>query len=181
MSTKSAGILMYRIDIDTLKVFLVHPGGPYWAKKDLNSWSVPKGLYEEDEAPLDAAKREFYEETGFRCEGDFRPLQEIKQPSGKKILAWAVEGDCDANNIISNTFTLEWPPKSGKHVEFPEVDKAEWFTIEKAANKIIKGQLGFLKELCSILGYEFQVADVETEKLKNTTKSSKNSKQGSLF
>ncbi|MBW2065173.1 MAG: NUDIX domain-containing protein [Deltaproteobacteria bacterium] len=154
MAKRSAGILMYRFSENGLEVFLVHPGGPLWAKKDLGAWSIPKGEYAEGEDPLDAARREFNEETGFHAEGDFIPLTPIKQKGGKIISAWAVEGECDANKIRSNTFRMEWPPRSGKYREFPEVDRAEWFPIESAREKISTGQKGFLEELCKILGYE---------------------------
>jgi predicted NUDIX family NTP pyrophosphohydrolase len=154
MAKKSAGILMFRRRHGIPEVFLVHPGGPFWAKKDLGAWSVPKGEYADEETPLEAAGREFREETGCALSGEFIPLTPRKQPSGKTVTAWAVEGDCDATAIRSNTFTLEWPPKSGKHREFPEVDRAGWFSIAEAKKKILKGQAGFLQELTKILGYE---------------------------
>jgi len=147
MANNSAGLLMYRHREGILKVFLVHPGGPYWAKKDLGSWSIPKGEFTPDEDPLEAARREFEEETGFPVAGHFSPLTPIRQPSGKIVHAWAFEGDCDPSAIKSNTFSMEWPPRSGKYQEFPEVDRAEWFTIETAKDKILKGQVGFLDEL----------------------------------
>lgn len=143
----SAGILLYRRRGDALEVFLVHPGGPFWAKKDLGAWSVPKGELAEGEDPLAAAKREFTEETGFPIAGDFRPLQPLRQPSGKTVVAWAVEGDCDPAELRSNTFELEWPPKSGKRQAFPEVDRAAWFPLEEARNRILAGQAPFLDEL----------------------------------
>ena len=149
MSSKktSAGILLYRIVENNLEVFLVHPGGPFWAKKDEGAWSIPKGLFEEGEDPLEAAKREFKEETGFSILGEFMALTPLKQPSGKVVYAWAVEGDIDAASIKSNTFMMEWPPKSGKEQEFPEVDKGGWFDILQAKEKLLKGQHGFLDEL----------------------------------
>lgn len=148
MSKKpSAGILLHRFRGSTLEVFLVHPGGPFWAKKDAGAWSIPKGEFEEQEDPLEAAKREFKEETGFSVQGDFAALTPLKQRSGKLVYAWAVSGDCRAESIHSNTFLLEWPPHSGKRQEFPEVDRAEWFTLESAKEKILKGQAGFLEEL----------------------------------
>jgi len=143
----SAGILLYRIVENNLEVFLVHPGGPFWAKKDEGAWSIPKGLFEEGEDPLEAAKREFKEETGFSILGEFMALTPLKQPSGKVVYAWAVEGDIDAASIKSNTFMMEWPPKSGKEQEFPEVDKGGWFDILQAKEKLLKGQHGFLDEL----------------------------------
>ncbi len=144
---ESAGILMYRLRNGTVEVFLVHPGGPYWAKKDLGAWSIPKGQFSEGEERLSAAKREFQEETGFLPEGDFVALTPVKQPGGKIVYAWAVKGDCDAKKIVSNTFSIEWPPRSGKRQEFPEVDRAEWFAIEVGREKILKGQATFLEEL----------------------------------
>jgi predicted NUDIX family NTP pyrophosphohydrolase len=154
MAKKSAGLLMYRFRENQLEVFLVHPGGPFWAKKDLGSWSIPKGEYAPDEeVPLEVAKREFSEETGYAADGDFRPLTPVKQPGQKIVTAWAFEGDCDASKIKSNTFKMQWPPKSGKEMEFPEVDRADWFTINTAKQKLLKGQIGFLDELCHILNY----------------------------
>ena len=144
---ESAGILMYRLGNSTIEVFLVHPGGPFWAKKDLGAWSIPKGEFEEGEDRFSAAKREFQEETGCLPEGNFIALTPRKQPGGKVVLAWAVRSDCDAKAIVSNTFSMEWPPRSGKRQEFPEVDRAEWFTMEVAKEKILKGQVGFLEEL----------------------------------
>jgi len=154
MSVKSAGLIMYRFRDAQLEVFLVHPGGPFWAKKDDGAWSIPKGEYSEDEEPFSVAKREFTEETGHEAAGEFIPLKPIKQPSGKIVSAWAVEGDCDAARIKSNSFTMEWPPRSGKQAEFPEVDRADWFAIKMAKQKILKGQRGFLEELCKILKYD---------------------------
>jgi predicted NUDIX family NTP pyrophosphohydrolase len=144
---ESAGILMYRLRNSTLEVFLVHPGGPYWAKKDLGAWSIPKGEISEGEDLLSAAKREFQEETGFLPEENFVALKPIKQPGGKLVHAWAVKDDCDAKTMVSNTFSMEWPPRSGKYQEFPEVDRAEWFTMDLAKEKILKGQVGLLEEL----------------------------------
>lgn len=151
MAKKSAGILMYRRREGGLEVFLVHPGGPLYAKKDLGSWSIPKGEFEEGEEPLDAAKREFEEETGLRPSGAFVPLKPLKQRSGKTIWAWAVEGDCDPQALRSNTFPLEWPPHSGKIEEFPEVDRGAWFGLEEAREKMAPGQVPFLEELIEIL------------------------------
>ena len=154
MAKKSAGLLMYRFRENELEVFLVHPGGPFWAKKDLGAWSIPKGEYAPDvEIPFEVAKREFREETGYEADGDFTPLTALKQPGQKIITAWAFEGDCDASKVKSNTFKMQWPPKSAKEVEFPEVDRAEWFTIHMAKQKLLKGQIGFLEELCQILNY----------------------------
>jgi predicted NUDIX family NTP pyrophosphohydrolase len=151
MPKKSAGLLMYRRRRGVLEVFLVHPGGPFWQKKDAGSWSIPKGEYMPGEDPLEVAKREFHEETSFKASGQFIPLTPQKQPSGKIITAWTFEGDCDASAIKSNTFLMEWPPRSGRQLEFPEVDRAGWFSISVAKEKIIKGQSGFLDELAQIL------------------------------
>jgi predicted NUDIX family NTP pyrophosphohydrolase len=149
---KSAGILMYRIAENGLDVFLVHPGGPYWEKKDAGAWSIPKGEFETGEDPLAAARREFKEETGFAVAGDFVELTPLRQPSGKIIYAWAVEGNIDAASIKSNMFPMEWPPRSGKEQEFPEVDRGGWFDMSQAREKILKGQAGFLDELQEKLG-----------------------------
>ena len=143
----SAGILLYRHRNDALEVFLVHPGGPFWAKKDLGAWSLPKGEVEEGEEPRDAAMREFREETGFTIDGELRPLTPLRQPSGKTIHAWAVEGDCDPAELRSSMFSMEWPPRSGKQPEFPEVDRGAWFSVEEARRRIIAGQAPFLDEL----------------------------------
>jgi predicted NUDIX family NTP pyrophosphohydrolase len=142
---------MYRRRPSGLEVFLVHPGGPFWAKKDLGAWSIPKGLYPESEDPLDAARREFTEETGFTASGDFVALGELKQPGGKLVSAWAVEGDCEPAELRSNSFSLEWPPRSGRHQEIPEVDRAAWFPIDQARQKILSGQCPFLDRLIASL------------------------------
>jgi len=147
----SAGILMYRLKDGRLQVLLVHPGGPFWAKKDVGAWSIPKGIIDEGEDGLDAAKREFEEETGFRVSGRFIPLASQRIKSGKVIMAWAVEGDMDTSNIKSNTFQVEWPPRSGRQQQFPEIDRAEWFDIEEAKKRINQGQKGFLDELEKIV------------------------------
>ena len=146
MPRKSAGLLMYRYREGIVEVLLVHPGGPYWAKKDVGAWSIPKGEYSADEDPLEAAKREFKEETGFTAEGDFKPLKPVVQPSGKEVTTWAFEGNCDPAQCKSNTFSMEWPPHSGKQKEFPEVDRAGWFTLEEAKKKILKGQVPILEQ-----------------------------------
>ena len=148
----SAGILMYRWQEDVLEVFLVHPGGPYWAKKDPGAWSIPKGEFDiEVEDPLEAAKRELAEETGCAVEGAFISLDTLKQSGFKMVHAWAIEGDCDAAKITSNTFSMEWPPHSGIQQEFPEVDRAGWFDLETARLKILKGQAGFIDRLSAKL------------------------------
>lgn len=154
MKKQSAGILMYRFRERRLELFLVHPGGPFWAKKDLGSWSIPKGEYGDHEDPFEVAQREFAEETGCRVEGRFRELNLIRQPGGKQVRAWVVEGDCDAASITSNTFSIEWPPRSGRQAEFPEVDRAGWFGVEEAKEKILKGQVGLIEQLCQLLGWE---------------------------
>ena len=150
----SAGILLYRALDDGLEVFLVHPGGPYWEKKDEGSWSVPKGEFEAGEDPLEAAKREFREETGSDITGEFIELIPLKQPSGKIVYVWAVEGNIDATSMKSNMFTMEWPPRSGKEQAFPEVDKGGWFTILQAREKLLVGQRGFLEQLQKYLGMD---------------------------
>jgi predicted NUDIX family NTP pyrophosphohydrolase len=147
MGQHSAGILLYRYRDEELQVLLVHPGGPFWVKKDLGAWSIPKGLLEGDEAPLAAAKREFQEETGFAVDGRFLELGELRQTSGKIIHAWALQGDVDEDRISGNTFTLEWPPHSGKTQSFPEVDSGEWYDLATARKKIHKGQAPFLDRL----------------------------------
>lgn len=144
---KSAGILLYRKSGQGLQVFLVHPGGPYWENKDDGAWSIPKGEFHEGEEPLDAARREFHEETGSEVSGQFIELTPLTQPSGKVVYAWAVEGDIDPASITSNSFSMQWPPKSGKWIKCPEVDKGGWFTIEQARKKLLRGQRGFLDEL----------------------------------
>ncbi len=150
----SAGLLLYRKSKSKTEVFLVHPGGPYWKSKDEGVWSIPKGEFNEDENPLDAAKREFFEETGTIISGEFFELQPVKLKSGKKVFAWIIEKNIEAENIVSNNFEMEWPPRSGKFQSFPEVDKGEWMTIEKAKKKINVGQESFLEQLQLILERE---------------------------
>ncbi len=149
MPKRSAGLLMYRRKYGGLEVFLVHPGGPFWAKKDLGAWTIPKGEIGPDEESLAAARREFEEETGFPVPDDakFFPLKPLKQPSGKVIEAWAFEGDCDPERLRSNLFQMEWPPRSGRKIEVPEADRGAWFSVDDALEKIIKGQRGFIEEL----------------------------------
>jgi predicted NUDIX family NTP pyrophosphohydrolase len=146
----SAGILMFRKEGSTLQLFLVHPGGPFWRNKDAGAWSIPKGEYEEGEDPHEAAKREFREETGIEADGKFLPLGEIKQPSGKLITAWALEGDCSPSAVRSNLFSMEWPPKSGRQQEFPEIDRADWFSVSEAKKRIVKGQIGFIDRIVAL-------------------------------
>ena len=140
MPQLSAGILMHRGRPGSREVFLVHPGGPYWKNKDDGAWSIPKGRCDAGEEPLAAAKREFEEETGITVDGSFVALGQFKQPSGKLITAFALEGDCDATCIRSNDFSMEWPPRSGRMQAFPEVDRAAWFSLEEARVKMAKGQ-----------------------------------------
>ena len=148
MSKRSAGLLMFRLrDEGEPEVLLVHPGGPYWRTKDKGAWSIPKGELAAGEEPLQTAKREFYEETGCRLTGAFLPLTSLRQPGGKLVYAWAVEGDCDVTSLKSNSFTLEWPSGSGKTAEFPEIDRGAWFTFPAAREKILPGQRAFLEEL----------------------------------
>ncbi len=143
---KSAGILVYRKLNSSIEVFLVHPGGPYWKNKEKHAWSVPKGEPHQDENLLKAAIREFREETGFSVEGEFIELNPVRQPGGKLVYVWAVEAEFNAEAIESNTFLLEWPPRSGKKIEIPEIDKAAWFLLETAFQKIHKGQVPVLKQ-----------------------------------
>lgn len=148
---KSAGLLVYRKKNSLPEFFLVHPGGPFWKNKDIGAWSVPKGEFEDDEQPLKAAIREFEEETGVLMEGNFIELKPVIQKSGKVVYAWGVEGDVDAFVIRSNTFQFEWPPKTGKYIEIPEVDKGGWFSFEEAKEKLISGQVAILEELGEIV------------------------------
>jgi predicted NUDIX family NTP pyrophosphohydrolase len=151
MAKKSAGVLLFRFRGSAAEVFLVHPGGPLWARKDDGAWSIPKGEFADEEDPLAAARREFEEETGVRLSGEMIPLSPLRQPGGKVVHAWAVEGDLDPAGLRSNTFLLEWPPRSGRRAEFPEVDRGGWFSIEAAARKILIGQAGFLGQLRELL------------------------------
>jgi predicted NUDIX family NTP pyrophosphohydrolase len=148
---KSAGILLYRKQTDHLEVFLVHPGGPFWKGKEKGAWSIPKGEFPEEEHPLAAAKREFEEETGKKILGNFIELSPVKQKAGKLVLAWAVEGEIDADKIVSNSFRVEWPYKSGKWQSYPEVDKAGWFGIDEAKEKINPAQAELIDDLVSKL------------------------------
>jgi predicted NUDIX family NTP pyrophosphohydrolase len=148
---RSAGILPYKISDGTVYVLLVHPGGPFWAKKDLGSWSMPKGEYLDDEEPLIAAKREFQEELGLPVpEGELIELGMVKVP-GKEIYSWYIKADFSPSHVTSNLFEMEWPPRSGKKQTFPEVDRAEWFTLSKATQKIVKGQIPILERLAEKL------------------------------
>jgi predicted NUDIX family NTP pyrophosphohydrolase len=147
MAKQSAGLLLYRQRNGTLEVFLVHPGGPFWAKKDEGAWTIPKGEIEPGEEALAAAIREFAEETGTAVSGDFQPLPPCRQAGGKLILAWAVPGDLDAAAIRSNNFEIEWPPHSGQRRAFPEIDRAQWFTVAAARHRINKAQVPLLDAL----------------------------------
>jgi predicted NUDIX family NTP pyrophosphohydrolase len=151
MAKESAGLLVYRRRASGLEVFLVHPGGPFWRNKDDGAWSIPKGELTAGEEPLAAAQREFQEETGFPIARPFTPLHSIKQRGGKIVHAWLVEADFDASQVKSNTFIIEWPPRSGKQQEFPEVDRAEWFDLETATRKINEGQRGLLQQIAAII------------------------------
>ena len=153
MAKKSAGLLLYRHAGDELEVFLVHPGGPFWAKKDDGAWSIPKGEIGDEEDPLAAARRELTEETGFEVpHGDEIALDPQRQPGGKIVHAWALKADVDPAALVSNTFSIEWPPKSGRNREFPEVDRAAWFTLDEARRKILKGQAPFLSQIEERIG-----------------------------
>lgn len=150
MPKLSAGLLMYRHARKTLEVFLVHPGGPLWAKKDKGAWTIPKGEYEPEENPLSAALREFEEETGFCASGEFLDLGSVRQKSGKVVNAWAFEGDCDPANLTSNTCEIEWPPRSGRRLEIPEVDRGRWFSIDEAHEYLREEQRNLLRRLSEI-------------------------------
>ena len=148
MPKLSAGILVYRVKNKKIEVFLCHPGGPFYQNKDNAVWTIPKGEFDENEEPFTAAKREFKEETGQEISGDFISMKTIKYKDGRKVVyTWAVEGEVDTTNIKSNTFPLEWPPKSGKYIEVPEVDKGDWFTIEMAKQKILPSLSPLLEDL----------------------------------
>lgn len=167
MPKQAAGILLYRRPStrlraspsttlraggrEGLEVLLAHPGGPLWARKDAGAWTLPKGQFTDGEAPLDAARREFEEEMGSKPVGEFQPLGTLKQPSGKIIHAWAAESEFDVTTVNSNLFSMEWPPKSGRMGEFPEIDRAAWFSIDEARRKILKGQAPFLDRLLALL------------------------------
>lgn len=163
MPKLSAGIVLYRQSDGKLEVLLVHPGGPFWAKKDVGSWSIPKGEYMEDEEAFAAAQREFREETGFDLpEGDTVELGEVKY--GNKLLtAWAAKGSFDARRVRSNTFTMEWPPKTGKTQEFPEVDRAGWFSLAQAKQKLVKGQVDLIDRLAEKLNVSVDGEDASAQ------------------
>jgi predicted NUDIX family NTP pyrophosphohydrolase len=148
---RSAGILLYRKREYVLEVFLVHPGGPFWKNKDDGAWSIPKGECDEEADLLSEAKREFFEETGVELRGGFRPMTPVRQAGRKVVYAWAVQGDLDPGKLRSNTFTMEWPPRSGKRQEFAEVDRGDWFTLSRARVKILTGQRPLLDELSRLI------------------------------
>jgi predicted NUDIX family NTP pyrophosphohydrolase len=150
MTKLSAGLLMCRRRNGETEILLVHPGGPFWQKKDLGAWTFPRGTVESGEEPLQTAQREFQEETGLIPVPPFTSLGEIRQKSGKRVLAWAFAGDCDPSQIKSNTFELEWPPKSGRHQTFPEIDRADFFLIEQAAQRLFAAEVPFLERLQAI-------------------------------
>lgn len=153
MPKRSAGLLVYRWVDGEPEVLLVHPGGPYWAKKDDGVWSLPKGEYEPDEDPLEVAFREFREEIGLDPPDSSSPafLGEVRQPGGKRVSAWTLSGDLDVSTVRSNTFTIEWPPRSGRTADFPEVDRAGWFGVEEARRKLLRGQVAFIDRLTELL------------------------------
>jgi predicted NUDIX family NTP pyrophosphohydrolase len=153
MPKQSAGILLYKGDGVGTKVLLVHPGGPFWAKKDKAAWSIPKGEFVEGEEPVIAAKREFREELGQDAPtSELIELGSAKQPSGKMVYMWTCQADLDVSRVVSNTVQIEWPPKSGRQQNFPEVDKAQWCTLAQAREKLVKGQVVFIERLAEILG-----------------------------
>lgn len=147
---QSAGILLFRVKDERLQMLLAHPGGPFWAGKDEGAWSIPKGMFDNDEEPLQAAKRELFEETGIIAEGEFIDLGSIRLPSRKIVHIWAIKSDWNATKITSNNFCLEWPKGSGIQREYPEIDRVEWFDVEAARKKIVKGQAGFIDRLAKI-------------------------------
>ena len=152
MKKESAGILVYRKSGGAIEVFLIHPGGPFWAKKEIGAWSIPKGERSDSEDLLKTAMREFKEETNFDINGDFKKLSPLTQKSGKVVYIWAVEGNCDPSALKSNFIDIEWPPKSGLKTKIPEADKASWFPLGEARKMIVAGQIGFLDELEKLIG-----------------------------
>ena len=144
---RSAGVLLYRLRAGTLEVLLAHPGGPFWAKKDAGAWTIPKGEIGEGEDPESAARREMAEETGIEVAGELIALTPVRQRAGKTVLAWAAQGDCDPAGLRSNTFSMEWPPRSGKQQAFPEIDRGAWFALEEARARILPAQVALLDEL----------------------------------
>jgi len=151
---KSAGILLYRFKYEALSFLLAHPGGPFWKNKDESSWSIPKGEFSDNEDPLEAAKREFTEETGKTVDGDFTELKPVTLKSGKKIFAWSLQKDIEDGLVTSNLFEMEWPPKSGKLQSFPEIDRIQWFSKEEALLKINAAQADFIQQVCHLKNCE---------------------------
>jgi predicted NUDIX family NTP pyrophosphohydrolase len=152
MAKLSAGLLVYRLGAEGYEVFLVHPGGPFWRRRDVGAWSIPKGEVAAGEDPQAAARRELAEETGFTAEPPWLPLAAVRQAGGKTVLAWAAAGDFDGAAVTSNTFSMEWPPRSGRLESFPEVDRGAWFSLAEARQKIVAGQVPFLEQLEKLLG-----------------------------
>ncbi len=148
---RSAGLLLYRKRAGRLEVFLVHPGGPFWAKKDAGAWTIPKGEIAADEAALAAARRETAEETGFAPDGDFVELPTVRQKAGKLVHAWAIEADCDPAQLRSNSFSMEWPPRSGRMAQFPEIDRGAWFGMDEARAKLLEAQHPLLEALQALV------------------------------
>lgn len=151
MKKLSAGLLLYRVQGGKTEVLLAHPGGPFWAKKDKGAWMLPKGLVEAHETPLEAARREFTEETGFPISGEFVSLGAVVQRGGKQVEAWGVEGDCDPAGLTPFMFEMEWPPRSGRMASFPEIDRVAWFTLEDARGSILPSQMPFLDRLEALM------------------------------
>jgi predicted NUDIX family NTP pyrophosphohydrolase len=179
---QAAGILLYRTGSNGLEVLLVHPGGPFWAKKDAGAWSLPKGEFDPEEDPFSAAKREFKEELGSEVpDGKAIELGQFKVTSSKMLAVWAIEGDLDTKHVKSNMFEMEWPPRSGNKQEFPEADKAEWFSVAAARAKLVKGQVSILDKLADELGVE--ISDVPPEPTSSTPKKDTKTTEGqtSLF
>lgn len=158
MAKQAAGILLYRQPGNAVEVLLVHPGGPFWAGKELGAWSIPKGEFGPDEEPLAAARREFEEETGSAPQGQFIELDPVRQPGGKVVHAWALLGDFDPRNLHSNSFAMHWPPRSGRQQTFPEVDRAAWFDLDTARTRIHRGQVVLLDQLCERIGARSEAA-----------------------
>ena len=152
MAQSSAGVLLYRRPGKSLEVLLVHPGGPFWARRDLGAWSIPKGEFDEGEEPAAAARREFAEELGVELEGELSALGEVRQKGGKRVVGFAAEGDFEVTAIRSNTFEMEWPPRSGRRQAFPEIDRAGWFGADEAREKLIAAQAAFVDRLLEHLG-----------------------------
>jgi predicted NUDIX family NTP pyrophosphohydrolase len=167
MAKTSAGILLFRRRPEGMQVMLVHPGGPFWANKDDGAWSIPKGLTNEGEDLLAAAKREFFEETGMTIHGEFLALGAHKQPGGKTIVVWGCEGDFDTASLKSNTFSTEWPPRSGRTVDFPEVDKASWYCLDEALQKVTEGQRPIIGALTTKLGEKLSIHDPKARSRSN--------------